>query len=338
MAQTHEQERFAVLLRELCDTIPSPAQDNGRPRLPLSDMVFAAVIKVYSTYSVRRAMTNVRLAYADDFLDVAPCYATIMNYLRRPEMTPLLKCLVSATARPFSGIERDFAIDSSGFSTKTYERWLEEKHGSKKDKKKRTRKNKKQDQEQIEKSKAVWVKCHIVCGVKTHTVPWVEIGNRHDSIYFENAVKKVAEDFNIREFSADKAYLSRANFHAVHDVGGTAYIEFKDNSLPAPRNGKNVDGLWQRMFHYYQFKKEEFYQHYHKRSNVETVFSMIKAKFETFVRAKSEVGQMNEVLVKVLCHNLCVLIQSMAEVDAEAEFEAQGIFDKSSKCLITLPE
>jgi hypothetical protein len=33
------------------------------------------------------------------------------------------------------------------------------------------------------------------------------------------------------------------------------------------------------MFHCFQFNRDEFLQHYHKRSNVEPTFSMIKAKF-----------------------------------------------------------
>ena len=40
-AQTNEQELFGRLLRDLCDTIVQPEQKMGRPRYPLSDMVFA---------------------------------------------------------------------------------------------------------------------------------------------------------------------------------------------------------------------------------------------------------------------------------------------------------
>lgn len=46
LAQQHEKERFLVLLRDLCNTVPQPPQTRGRPRLPLSDMVFAASYKV----------------------------------------------------------------------------------------------------------------------------------------------------------------------------------------------------------------------------------------------------------------------------------------------------
>ena len=54
-------------------------------------------------------------------------------------------------------------------------------------------------------------------------------------------------------------------------------------------------------------------QHYHKRSNIETTYGMIKGKVESHLRSKSDAGQINEALCKVLCHDICVLIQEMHE-------------------------
>lgn len=34
------------------------------------------------------------------------------------------------------------------------------------------------------------------------------------------------------------------------------------------------------MFHAFQYHREDFLEHYHQRSNVETVFSMMKASSE----------------------------------------------------------
>jgi transposase len=64
-------------------------------------------------------------------------------------------------------------------------------------------------------------------------------------------------------------------------------------------------------------------QSYHKRSNVETTFHMIKSKFGDAVRSKLERAQINEVLCKVLCHNICCLIQSMFELNLKPKFWAQ---------------
>ena len=53
-AQTNEKTWFTKLLTGLTATIPQPEQTTGRPRLPLSDMVFASTYKVYSQFSSRR--------------------------------------------------------------------------------------------------------------------------------------------------------------------------------------------------------------------------------------------------------------------------------------------
>ena len=53
-AQTSEKDTLQILLAGLCSEIPQPPHVNGRPPLPLSDMVFASALKVYSGFSARR--------------------------------------------------------------------------------------------------------------------------------------------------------------------------------------------------------------------------------------------------------------------------------------------
>ena len=74
------------------------------------------------------------------------------------------------------------------------------------------------------------------------------------------------------------------------------------------------------MFHYFQFKQEEYLTHYHKRSNVESTFSMVKRKFGDSVRSKSDAAMVNEVLCKLLAHNLCCLIQEECELGIDTVF------------------
>ena len=77
------------------------------------------------------------------------------------------------------------------------------------------------------------------------------------------------------------------------------------------------------MYHYFRFKREEFLAHYHKRSNVETTFSMVKGKFGERIRSKTATAQINEVLCNVLAHNLCCVIQSIYELGIGATFGAE---------------
>ncbi len=49
---------------------------------------------------------------------------------------------------------------------------------------------------------------------------------------------------------------------------------------------------------------------------------MIKAKFGDSLLARSDVGQMNEALCKVLAHNICCVIGAIHEFGIEARFPA----------------
>ena len=71
---------------------------------------------------------------------------------------------------------------------------------------------------------------------------------------------------------------------------------------------------WRKMYHLFSYQRDTFLARYHQRSSVETTFSMIKTKFGDSLRSKSEIGHFNEVLCKVIAHNLCVLIACIHEI------------------------
>src|SRR5689334_1131043 len=89
--------------------------------------------------------------------------------------------------------------------------------------------------------------------------------------------------------------LSHENLELVVKHGGTPYIPFKSNSVPG-----EPGSIWDRMFGYFQFNRQDFLKHYHARSNVESTFSMCKAKFGDAVRSKTDTAMKNEVLCKFL--------------------------------------
>jgi transposase len=113
--------------------------------------------------------------------------------------------------------------------------------------------------------------------------------------------------------------ISQKNLQATIDVGAVPFIPFKSNTQP-----DRGSDLWSKMFFFYNYKREEFLTHYHNRSNVESVFQMIKSKFGERLRSKHETAQINEALTKVLAHNLCVVIQSMYELNVTPEFMSEA--------------
>lgn len=269
---------------------------------------------MYGGMSGRRNQTDVREALNRGLLQKPVHYNTLSKYLEKPELTPILKQLIVESSLPLKAIEQDFAVDSSGFSTGVYQKWVDAKWG-----KVRAMYGDKREQAI---NRQDWIKVHLMCGVTTNVVTSIEITHAHagDSPQYGPLVEQTAENFVMRQVSADKAYSSEKNLHLTLVKGAQPYIAFRKNATAGNRRSGSV---WKRLFLLYQYDQERFMRCYHRRSNVETTFSMIKRKFGERLRSKTHAAQANEVLCKVLYHNLCCLIQSMYELGVEVDFGAE---------------
>ena len=284
-AQMTEKHRFLELLHDLCKGVPDfPQPKSGRRHAPFSDMIFASAFKFYSTFRSRRFACDLKDAHEKGYLSELMHSVRICFYLENPVLTPVLQELIVRSSLPLRAVETVFAPDSTGFSTSRFVRWFDEKYG-------------------VTRSGHDWVKAHAICGAKTNVVCGVVIEGRDapDCHQLKPLLETTARNFTVKEVAADKAYLSHENLELVEKMGGTAYIPFKSNSVQGEAGTR-----WERMFLYYQFRREEFLKHYHARSNAESTFSMVKAKFRDHVRSKTDVAMKNEVLCKFLCHNICV--------------------------------
>jgi hypothetical protein len=161
-----------------------------------------------------------------------------------------------------------------------------------------------------------WVKCHLMCGVRTNVVTAVEIHGRdaNDSPLLPALAKATARNFAMAEVSADKGYASKMNAEAIQALGATPFIAFRRD-----HSGQG-GGAWAKAFGYFMYRRDDFLAHYHKRSNVESTFSMIKRKFGDSLRSKTDTAMVNETLCKVLCHNLTVLVHEIHELGIEPVF------------------
>lgn len=157
-------------------------------------------------------------------------------------------------------------------------------------------------------------------GTKTNVVTSVEVTDtaKHDSHFLEPLLALAAE----ATFSASRrtAYSSRVILQRIHDASAIPLIPFKYNATgKSPSPGVGAE-LWEKMFHFYMYRREEFLGFYYRRSNIETTFHMIKSKFRPNVRSKTVAAQLDEVLCKVLCHNLCCLVQRIYELGSSPGF------------------
>lgn len=297
--KSHQKEMFLELLNDLCKMIPQPLYKFGRPKMPISEMIFASTLKVFTTFSLRRFETDMRVAKEKGFVDKVPCFASVGHFIQSEELIPVIKELIKLSALPLKAVEEDFTVDASGFSSSRFARWFDYKYGK-------------------ETERRVWVKAHLMSGTKTNIVTSAEVTTsfEHDSKFLTPLLKETVKNFKVKELSADMGYSSRDNLDSVNEIDAIPFIPFKKNT----KQKAYGSSTWSKMWHYFNFKHDEFLEHYHKRSKAETVFHMIKSKFGDAVRSKTEIAQINEVLLKVLCHNICVVIQEINELGIEPIF------------------
>jgi len=293
-AQTTEKETFVRLLHDLCAGIAEPEQTLGRPRLPLRDMVFAAGFKVYSTVSTRRFMTDLRDAAAKGLITKAPHYNSVIGTMERPDVTPIIRTLITESSLPLKAVETDFAADSTGFGTSRSFRYYAVRYG-------KGAMGERRD----------WLKLHAMVGCRTNVVTSVEVTDRRqsDTLQFPALLADTASRFDMGRVMADGAYLSMKNLDTAAAAGAEPFIPFRSDA----RGGK-PSPTWNRLFHFFSLHREAFLAVYHQRSNVEATFSMMKRKFGDAVRSKTPVAQVNELLLKVLAHNICCLVHAIHEL------------------------
>ncbi len=60
--------------------------------------------------------------------------------------------------------------------------------------------------------------------------------------------------------------------------------------------------------------KGEFMEHYHLRSNVESASRAIKNRMVEALKSRTKAAQANELLLKLICYNITILIQQTNEL------------------------
>lgn len=293
-AKTNEAGLFNKILQELLflsigeDIFIRP----GRKPYNLKDRIFCLCIKAYYKSDLRKCESILKELQRIHYLERVPCFKTIDNFFHDEKLSQILDDLILITALPLANLEETGAIDATGFSTSKFARWTEYKWGKNEGKER------------------VWRKAHAVVGCLTNVFISVEVTrkNVHDAKMFEDVVCDKIKFFNLDTFVGDKAYSSRRILNFINKLGIIPFIPFKKNTkVPGGVN------IWKDMFMRFKHENEDFMKKYHTRSNVETSFSMVKQKFGDSLSTKSFLANTNEIKIRFLCHNICVLIQEAFE-------------------------
>ncbi len=300
-AQTQEKILFMELLDELCSQVSQTRRKSaGRPAANVGEITFSCCLKIYLDFSSRRSESDIKLAQQLGYLDHAPHFNTILKYLGSTRLNKVLMKLIEISSLPLKEVEKDFTLDASGFSTVMYGQWLKKRN--------------------VYNEYRSFKKAHVMSGVKTNIITHIEVtdGYVSDSTMLETLVNNTAKNFIMKEVSADKGYMSEKNLGVIFDNGAIPFIPFIRS---VRKTSEDRLPIWNAMFRFFRDNNDEFMQHYHKRSNAESVFSMMKRKFGSNLGTRNSLAQENEVLYKALCHNICVLIQEMFELGIKVDFQ-----------------
>jgi len=115
----------------------------------------------------------------------------------------------------------------------------------------------------------------------------IRLGPRNDNIDFESVMKNI----NCKYVVADKGYDSKSNrYFVLRKMKAYPHIPYRKMS------GRTYEKLGVPL----KFNKKI----YHQRSKVETVFSVIKRKYGSFVLSKSFKTQKKELLLRLVAYNI----------------------------------
>jgi len=299
LSKTQEKLMFLKILNDVNETVNFKEnwKFNGRPPMCISNMIKCCCIKVYCKSASRQITSDLKMIESFGYITQTPHFNSINNYMASPLITKYLEALIQLTAEPLIPVEKYFAIDSTGFSTFNRKRWIDVRL------EKRLHKD--------------YKKLHIISGVRSNIIISSKVtnGKVHDSPYLELLLKK-STYFNIRELYGDSAYLSHKNCDLIASIKAIPFLFPKKNTSTKLKGNHN----WNSMIKLWFDNEKLFRRHYHRRSNVETTFGMIKAHYLPYVRSRGDIGQINEALCKVICHNIAVLVSSIFEFGIKLPF------------------
>lgn len=306
-AQTTEKAWFTSLLADLCSGIQEPERKPGRGRPPvkLADSIFAACFKVFSGHSARRFTCDLEAAAEDGFISRKIHFNSVLNIFDTDVAAPILTELIQKSATPLRGIETQFAIDSTGFSGCRFDRHFNEKRG-------------------VPTKRAAWVKAHAIVGTRTHVITAAVMNDGGDSPMLPELMNTTAKTFTVKELSADKGCLSIENYEEAEKIGVDLYAMFKANTTGAG------GGAFERAYHAFCLDRDGWLDHYHRRSNVETVFSMVKRVLGDSTRSKNVRAMRSECLAKMVCHNIRCVVSAIYERGIDPTF--LGIKPRAESC------
>lgn len=230
-------------------------------------------------------------------LSVVPHYTTLQKAAARLLENGQAQQLLDGTVercRKKTGPVELAAVDSTGFDTSRASRYYVKR-----------RKNCTKAEELV--AYSTFPKLEMVVDTATHLIlcAFATVGPMVDVCSFRRLLFRTLRRTGVTTILADAGYDSESNHRFARDGCGVLSV------IPA-KHGRRTDklpptGHRRKMKHHLDAR-------YRQRPQVETVVSMLKRNLGPFVAARTKVTRDADVMLRVLTHNLALLLRRLQEL------------------------
>jgi hypothetical protein len=232
-----------------------------RPTLPAGDKVLVSVLRSLHRKSMRRIVPLLKKLVEAGSLVFAPVKTSQVTYNCDSELTRYLATAFAVVASPYTLMEQDVVIDSSGFSTFFVSCWRDSDYG-----------------EDDIRPGTRWFKVHIAIGRVSKAILAVVVtehigpGTGDDANLRPLVADLVRRGFDLRYVIADNIYLTAENFAFVKDAGARLVGPLKKRNYAQGKPRPAVQEL-----HAFKLAHAELYDELCRdRQPIEGVFSVEK--------------------------------------------------------------
>ncbi len=284
---TYKYKKFSKIVDKLCifAQIPKYFRIIQKKTYDNYQHIFLLVAKENTTYGYRKFIESLYDSKIPQYISLKkiPHFTTLQKFASRLS-AKILKKLIFMTKNLFKNQGTFFGVDSTG---------MELDHASSHYCKRINR----------EKPVKGFVNFNALSDLhnKIILVTKIRKKRRHDCIDFMPMFNKIKHlDFDY--FVADKGYDSEKNHKAVFESGKQSLISLKNMNLPIRLTGGR----------YRKKAKREFEQGlYTQREITESIFSAIKRKYGSKLKARKFKTQKIELLLIILSYNIEIAIRSL---------------------------
>jgi len=258
----------------------------GRPKIETNEILKHLLVMSYNGMSYRRALSDLEILLNLGYIKRVIPRSTLNDYANKLQTIKLLEELIKLSALFFKDEEDTLIVDSSWFGEKMYTGGHSTVHGHK--------------QGLIHTRKihiGILQNSKVICYAKATA------GTFHDCPAFKEILLTSSEIFNLKKCLGDKGYCSKENYRLCEEREITAFLDFKKNYKSS--GGKSM--MWRQQITICRENPNLWHDSYRFRVLVESVFSVIKKKYNNYLRSRNEVSRDVEMLLKCLVYNLSII-------------------------------